>query len=305
MSSYPTSRIIPNKGIKGRFSVLAAAYCMGYMMACLSVSCVWGSPDKGGKLEGTTALSTQVPSRSATSVGAPCLSDEIPDEEENIETFLDENGRNKAGSQEDGSALIEWRESYGDQCYKSKRNRGFCQGPRRVPKAYGTEAALAQELGLGEHRTMYRLLAEAPEPSWVAAAGAKTNIEKLLWPIPEGKVLRGYGKVGKGRNRHLHKGIDIGAEEGTLFYAVTDGIVAYSDNAIRGYGNLLAVVHPDRSVALYSHARALYLFAGQMVRRGQVLGEVGHTGFAQCSHLHFEYRIKGRPTDLQGKFAEY
>lgn len=306
MSSYPKSRNGPYKGMSIRFRVLATVCWLSCMGVCLAGSCVSGSPGPAGTFEGTTALSAQAPLHSATAAGSLCLADEIPDDNENIETYLDENSENENqdGLEEDSSALIEWRESRGDQCYTSKRNRGFCQGPRRVPVPYGAEAALAQELGLGERKTMYRLLAERPDPSWVAAAGAETDDEKLLWPIPEGKFLRGYGMVSKGRNRHLHKGVDIGAEEGTLFYAVREGIVAYSDNAIRGYGNLLAVIHADGSVALYSHARALYLFAGQIVKRGQVLGEIGHTGFAQRSHLHFEYRVKGRPTSLRDKFEE-
>jgi murein DD-endopeptidase MepM/ murein hydrolase activator NlpD len=307
MSGYPKSRNGPAQGTSIRFWGLAGLRGLSCMGVCLLGSCVWGSPGPVGKFEETAAFPAQATLGSATSIDSLSLSEEIPDENENVETYLDENceDENQDSTEEDSSALIEWQESHGDQCYKSQRYRGFCQGPRRVPVPFGAEAALAQELGLGKLRTMYQLLAEPPDPNWVAAAFAETDDKKLMWPLPQGKYLRGYGMVGEGRNRHLHKGVDIGAEEGTLFFAVRDGIVAYSDNAIRGYGNLLAVIHPDGSVALYSHARALYLFAGQKVKRGQVLGEIGHTGFAQRPHLHFEYRVKGRPTSLRDKFEEH
>jgi murein DD-endopeptidase MepM/ murein hydrolase activator NlpD len=207
------------------------------------------------------------------------------------------------------TSTIEWLDSRGRECYRSRENKGFCQGPRRVPKPHGAEAERAVKLGLGEIETAWRLLSEAPEPSWVQAAresAAETDGRqvKLMWPVGDGKLLRGFGKVGSGRRRHLHKGLDIGADEGTRFVAVADGIVAYSDNQVRGYGNLLLVVHGDGSVAFYSHAHELYVFAGQRVRRGQPLGEVGHTGFARADHLHFEYRINGVPRNPHNKFEK-
>lgn len=199
---------------------------------------------------------------------------------------------------------IEWLPSRGYECYRSKRHKGFCQGPRRVPKPNGPEATFAKRLGLGEIKTAWQLLLKAPNSRWVEAARAKGVARDLRWPLPNAKVIRGFGKVGRGKRAHFHKGIDFSAEEKAPFYAVSDGIVAYADNEVRGYGNLLAVVHPDGSVAFYSHARALHLFAGQRVERGQVLGEIGHTGYARCAHLHFEYRVNGRPINARTKFTK-
>lgn len=200
---------------------------------------------------------------------------------------------------------IEWLPSRGYECYRSKQYKGFCQGPRRVPKPNGPDAALAERLGLGEIKTAWQLLLKAPDPRWVEAARHAQGVTRdLRWPLPKAKVIRGFGKVGRSKRAHFHKGVDISAEEKALFYAVSDGIVAYADNEVRGYGNLLMVIHPDRSVAFYSHARALYVFAGQRVERGQVLGEVGHTGYARCAHLHFEYRIDGRPTNPLKKLTQ-
>lgn len=190
----------------------------------------------------------------------------------------------------------EWAESHGRECIRKGRYRNFCQGPKRVPKPHGKAAELADRLGLGDVKTISHLILEPPEPNWIAAAGIASGNEKMLWPVPGGKLWRGFGKVRRGAKRkRQHKGIDIGAPCGTPFHAVENGIVAYSDNTVRGYGNLMALVHPDASVTFYAHAKALYLFAGQKVNRGQVIGEVGHTGIARGSHLHFEYRLRGRP----------
>ncbi|MBN1654400.1 MAG: M23 family metallopeptidase [Deltaproteobacteria bacterium] len=157
---------------------------------------------------------------------------------------------------------------------------------------------LAHQLGLGDFKTVNRLMLDSPKPEWVTSAGSPSGNQKLLWPVPEGKLWRGFNQARRGaKHRRKHDGIDIGAPDGTLFRAVENGLVAYSDNGVRGYGNLLVVIHPNASVTFYAHTKALYLFPGQTVKRGQVLGEVGHTGIARGSHLHFEYRVRGRPRD--------
>jgi murein DD-endopeptidase MepM/ murein hydrolase activator NlpD len=159
----------------------------------------------------------------------------------------------------------------------------------------GAPLALATELGIGSRRIATKMLLEGPTPELVAQVSGHES-DTLLWPVPEGRLWRGFGYVRTGRaRRKLHKGIDIGAAEGSLIRSVNDGLVIYADNEVRGYGNLMMVLHPDGSVAFYAHARRLYLFAGQEIERGQVLGEVGHTGIAHGDHLHFELRVRGRP----------
>ena len=102
----------------------------------------------------------------------------------------------------------------------------------------------------------------------------------------------------------MHKGIDIGAPAGTLIRSVNDGLVGYSDNGVSGYGNLMIIVHADASVAFYSHCKANYVFAGELVRRGQVIGEVGATGLAYGNHLHFELRMHGQALDPLPRFVD-
>jgi murein DD-endopeptidase MepM/ murein hydrolase activator NlpD len=101
----------------------------------------------------------------------------------------------------------------------------------------------------------------------------------------------------------LHRGIDVGALRGAPLLAVGDGIVAYSDNGIRGYGNLLVIVHADASVTFSAHCKAIYVFPGQRVRRGQIVGEVGDTGLARGVHVHWEYHVRGDAVDPEGWFS--
>jgi murein DD-endopeptidase MepM/ murein hydrolase activator NlpD len=188
------------------------------------------------------------------------------------------------------------------RCHRS-RGRSFCDGPRRAPAPHGAERALAESLGLGTYRTAAHLLGTRAALAWVEAAG-KRPAETLRWPVPNGRFGRGFGRVRRlSRSRAPHLGIDISAPGGSPVVAINDGIVAYSDNEIRGYGNLVLVVHPDGSTSLYAHLREAHVFAGQRVLRGQTLGLVGMTGLAQGPHLHFEWHHRGRPRDPMPRFA--
>lgn len=174
----------------------------------------------------------------------------------------------------------------------SRRSTGgrFCDGPRRIPAPHGEAAELAERLGLGTQRFVDHFLGHrAPEEVLRAVPGEARR--DLLWPVPEGFMGRGFGYVRRARLRHrLHKGVDIPAARGSFVRAANDGLVVYADNGVRGYGNLVVVLHPDDTRTHYAHLRAAVVFAGQAVRRGQPLGQVGRTGMTRAPHLHFEWR---------------
>jgi hypothetical protein len=180
----------------------------------------------------------------------------------------------------------------------------FCQGPRRVPEPHGAAQELAEKLDLGTLHAVGRLLNAPPRAEWIAAAGGPVEPARLLWPVPSGRLWRRFGYVRKPPFEHLiHRGFDIGAPRGTPMYAVNPGIVAYADNRVRGYGNLLVIVHPDASVTFSAHCRAIYVFAGQRVERGQIVAEVGDTGLARGPHVHWEYHVGGRAVDPEDMFS--
>ena len=182
----------------------------------------------------------------------------------------------------------------------------FCQGPRRVAAPVGPAHDLAKRLELGTLQTVNRLLSSEPRKDWVAAAGGPSAAhEPLSWPVPSGSLWRRFGYVRRPPFEHLlHRGIDVGAPQGTPLLAANSGIVAYSDNRVRGYGNLLVIVHADASVSFSAHCRAIYVFPGQRVERGQIVGEVGETGLARGAHVHWEYHVRGRPVDPERLFAK-
>ncbi len=94
----------------------------------------------------------------------------------------------------------------------------------------------------------------------------------------------------------LHAGIDLSAAEGTPFRSVHAGVVKKAGYD-GGYGYAVVIAHPDGTEAVYAHARRLLVQAGQRVRAGQVIGEVGNTGHAYGTHLHLEIHDDGVPID--------
>jgi murein DD-endopeptidase MepM/ murein hydrolase activator NlpD len=114
---------------------------------------------------------------------------------------------------------------------------------------------------------------------------------RFSWPVPQFyKVSSQFGP----RGRRHHDGIDIPAPRGTPIVAVDKGVVIYSDNGIRGYGNMIVIAHNQDIFTVYAHNRKNKVQKGESVLKGQVIGEVGNTGRSTGPHLHFEIRIKNK-----------
>ena len=210
---------------------------------------------------------------------------------------------------------IQWGPSSGRDCHVF-HGRRMCEGPRRVPVLEGEALRRAESLGLVGPRVARQATTAAVPAAWREAAvagGARTPAD-LLWPVPEGRLWRGFGprqgfrRTTRGlvrtRRRHMHQGVDIGAHEGAVIVAVADGLVAFSDNRMSGYGNAVLLVHANGAVSMYAHCTETYVIPGQVVRRGEVIAAVGQTGIAHGAHLHFEYRENGHVVDPYRMFTE-
>jgi murein DD-endopeptidase MepM/ murein hydrolase activator NlpD len=120
-----------------------------------------------------------------------------------------------------------------------------------------------------------------------------TNVVKFMWPL-NGKLSSQYGF----RNGKMHHGIDISVPEGTPVKAAFDGKVLYSDNKVRGYGNLIIIKHENSSyVSVYAHNQKNLVREGSNVKKGDVIAYVGRTGKITGSHLHFEIREGKKSVD--------
>ncbi|EKD77374.1 MAG: peptidoglycan-specific endopeptidase, M23 family [uncultured bacterium] len=95
-----------------------------------------------------------------------------------------------------------------------------------------------------------------------------------------------------------HLGVDFDAPEGTPVKAIGDGIVVFCKQ-MRGYGNVLMIQYNRTYKTLYAHLEkfARPIKPHEYVRKGEVVGYVGETGWATGPHLHFAVYKNGVPVN--------
>jgi len=101
------------------------------------------------------------------------------------------------------------------------------------------------------------------------------------WPVL-GTITQGYW--------YGHRAIDIGAPTGSAVSAADGGFVSFAGWTDVGYGYLVVIDHANGFATYYAHLSNIYVFQGQAVGRGQVVGAVGSTGWSTGPHLHLEVR---------------
>ena len=124
------------------------------------------------------------------------------------------------------------------------------------------------------------------EPSVEApgkVAEATGALPTFRWPV-RGKVITSYGAKTNGKS---NDGINLAVPEGTPVKAAEDGVVAYSGNELKGYGNLVLIRHANGYVTAYAHASELLVKRGDTVERGQVIAKSGQSGEVGSPQLHF------------------
>ncbi|MDN4981944.1 LysM peptidoglycan-binding domain-containing M23 family metallopeptidase [Bradyrhizobium sp. WYCCWR 13022] len=131
--------------------------------------------------------------------------------------------------------------------------------------------------------------AEAP----AKAAETTSSLPTFRWPV-RGKVITSYGTKTNGK---ANDGINVAVPEGTPVKAADDGVVAYSGNELKNYGNLVLVRHANGYVTAYAHASELLVKRGDTIKRGQVIAKSGQSGEVASPQLHFEIRKGSSPVD--------
>lgn len=89
-----------------------------------------------------------------------------------------------------------------------------------------------------------------------------------------------------------HRGIDYVAPTGTPVYAAGDGRVLRAGYS-RANGNFVVLGHGRKYTTKYLHLSKLHTKRGQRVDKGQIIGNVGATGYATGPHLHYEFLANG------------
>jgi murein DD-endopeptidase MepM/ murein hydrolase activator NlpD len=121
--------------------------------------------------------------------------------------------------------------------------------------------------------------------------------EPFLLPL-EGRLTTPYGYMRYVNNKlqSNHRAIDLAAPEGTAVYATNDGVVALAD-ALYLAGHSVYLDHGMHLFSQYSHLSKMTVNTGDIVKRGDVIGYVGTTGFSTGPHLHFAIWAQQMPVN--------
>ncbi len=130
-----------------------------------------------------------------------------------------------------------------------------------------------------------------------AVQNAYSNpITMPLWEEDFILPTTGWRTTGFGHTRYVnnklnnrHSGIDIANEAGTPIKSVNQGKVKLAEDLLVT-GKTIIIDHGGRIFSSYSHLSKIEVVVGDMVERGQKIGEMGSTGFSTGPHLHWVIR---------------
>ena len=118
----------------------------------------------------------------------------------------------------------------------------------------------------------------------------RRDVTPSQWPTDGGYISSPFGgrpNPFSGYGRDWHPGIDIAVDYGTPVYASAAGYVEQS-GWYGGYGKYVRLSHDFGYETAYGHMSRLAVEAGSFVKKGEVIGYVGSTGYSTGPHLHFE-----------------
>lgn len=109
----------------------------------------------------------------------------------------------------------------------------------------------------------------------------------------EGMITSRFGS----RWGRTHTGTDICGEVGDAIKAADTGVVITAEYQENGYGNIIIIDHQNGVHTWYAHLDSMNVSAGDVVEKGDKIGELGNTGYSTGPHLHFEVRENGSPVN--------
>ena len=89
------------------------------------------------------------------------------------------------------------------------------------------------------------------------------------------------------KKKVVHLGIDLKAPIGTPIYCPLSGVVVYA--APKGAaGNYIEIKHKNGYSTRFLHLSRINVKLGDVVSRGEKIGETGNSGRSTGAHLHLE-----------------
>jgi murein DD-endopeptidase MepM/ murein hydrolase activator NlpD len=199
----------------------------------------------------------------------------------NMEEIIRQTGLNTDGLKNEAQKAMR-KEQAPSEADASKRFPA--QGGPFIPAETAPTGALSQELDMKlNHLALLNSIVERlPIGMPIATAERHSNYGRRIDPFT--------GRLA------FHAGVDMSGPSGSKIKSTGDGVVVRAgwDGA---YGNAVDVSHGFGITTRYAHMSAISVSAGDVVKKGQVLGVQGSTGRSTGAHLHYEVRQYDRPID--------
>ncbi len=150
----------------------------------------------------------------------------------------------------------------------------------------------------GVKRSYYRFKAsDDGSVDYYDETGKSAKKFLLRKPVPNGKFRSSFGPRRHPISRvvKMHQGVDFSAPRGTRIVAAGNGVVEKAGWA-GGYGRQTIIRHANGYKSSYNHQHRIAkgVRPGARVRQGQIIGQVGSTGYSTGPHLHYEVIVNGR-----------
>lgn len=149
-----------------------------------------------------------------------------------------------------------------------------------------------------------------PTPIELAAvsAGLHSQSETKLWsgPFSYPSKARKSSPFGVKRSYNngpvdsYHKGLDFAGKLGSPVYAPAAAkvvTVGYEKEGFRIHGNTVILDHGQGVTSIYMHLNAINVKSGDLLKQGDLIGTVGHTGVSTGPHLHWGVYLSGVSTE--------
>ena len=153
----------------------------------------------------------------------------------------------------------------------------------------------AEYVNNGDSFVAYRYEDSEGRAGYYAPDGVSMQKAFLRAPLDFKRISSNFNP----RRRHpihksirAHRGIDYAAPRGTPVFAAGDGRVAQAGYS-RANGNYIVVSHGPQYTTKYLHLTKRHTKRSARVKKGQIIGTVGSTGYATGPHLHYEFLVNG------------
>ncbi len=125
----------------------------------------------------------------------------------------------------------------------------------------------------------------------------KMNWEPFIWPVKGAlSSLFGFQRFFNKQPRRPHSGLDIAAAKGTAVKSPASGeVVLIGDFYFNG--NSVFIDHGQGLISMMCHLNKINVKQGQLLKQGDIIGQVGATGRVTGPHLHWSVSLNNARID--------